>query len=226
MVLIAETGEIYDRFAIIKKSTYDAGATPTHARAAVKTKRLDLDSPESAMGKAVEEAKATDPRALNAEIERLKKSGTAPALEREVGRLRIELEREKEKNEQNISKSAIKEADIKRIEKVGSDKLANVGGQELYEWMCSMITEEAAALPIGDWQARIAGAQEAGPSQLSNDLRLCVGSRALTLDDATACAQRSAGLQVFATSLHRSRQNPRHCTRNDEGDNDARYRHR
>jgi hypothetical protein len=161
--------EIYDRFAIIKKSTYDAGATPTHARAAVKTKRLDLDSLESAMGKAVEEAKANDPRALNAEIERLKKSGTAPALEREVGRLRIELEREKEKNEQKISKSVLKEADIKRIEKV-IGKLANVGAKS-DEWMVR-ITEKLLR-PIGDWQARIAGAQEAAVTA-SNDLRLAL----------------------------------------------------
>jgi hypothetical protein len=64
--------KIYGRFAIEKKATYDAGATPIHARAAVKTKPLDLNSLESAMGRAVEEAKANDPRELRAEIARLK----------------------------------------------------------------------------------------------------------------------------------------------------------
>jgi hypothetical protein len=73
--------KIFGRYAIEKKSTYDAGATPIHARAAVKTKPLDLNSLESAMGKAVEDAKANDPRALRAEIERLRRdlgNGVAP----------------------------------------------------------------------------------------------------------------------------------------------------
>jgi hypothetical protein len=77
--------KIYGRFAIEKKATYDAGATPIHARAAVKTKPLDLNSLESAMGKAIEEAKANDPRELRSEIARLRaelsKRATAPRVE-------------------------------------------------------------------------------------------------------------------------------------------------
>lgn len=65
--------ECYGQFAIKKKSTYDAGATPIHARAAVKTKRLDLAALETAMGRAVEEAKANDPRVLRAKIAELEK---------------------------------------------------------------------------------------------------------------------------------------------------------
>jgi hypothetical protein len=64
---------IYSRYAIGLKATYDAGATPTHARAAVKTKRLDLDQLEEAMGAAVEQAKANDPRALKARIVELER---------------------------------------------------------------------------------------------------------------------------------------------------------
>jgi hypothetical protein len=97
--------KIYGPYAIIKKSTYDAGATPTHARAAVKTKRLDLDSLESAMGAAVEEAKANDPRALKARV--------------------AELERELAKKStiaaapaKTVEKSVLKEADIKRLERL------------------------------------------------------------------------------------------------------------
>jgi hypothetical protein len=65
--------QIYGAHAIRKRSTYDAGATPIHARAAVKTKPLDLASLEAVMGKAVEEAKANDPRALKGRIAELEK---------------------------------------------------------------------------------------------------------------------------------------------------------
>ena len=64
--------QIFGRYQIRKKSTYDAGATPIHARADVTTKPLDLGALESAMGKAVEEAKANDPARLRAEIAKLK----------------------------------------------------------------------------------------------------------------------------------------------------------
>jgi len=63
--------DLYGKYAIRKKSTYDAGATPVRARAAVQTKPLDLGELEAAMGKAVDDAKANDPRALKAEIARL-----------------------------------------------------------------------------------------------------------------------------------------------------------
>jgi hypothetical protein len=65
--------DLYGKYAIRKKSTYDAGATPVQARAAVHTKPLDLGELEAAMGQAVEDAKANDPRALKAEISRLQK---------------------------------------------------------------------------------------------------------------------------------------------------------
>ncbi|HEY2518224.1 MAG TPA: hypothetical protein VGI39_45460, partial [Polyangiaceae bacterium] len=110
--------QVYGRYAIKKKSTYDAGATPIHARAAVKTKKLDLESLETAMGRALADAKQNDPRELKAEIERLKKSGTPAALEREVGRLRIELEQEKEKNEKRAAKSVLTARDLKRVERI------------------------------------------------------------------------------------------------------------
>lgn len=78
---------IYGRYAIEKKTTYDAGATPIQARAAVKTKRLDLDKLEEVMGAAVEEAKTNDPRMLRARIaelerEMVKKPTTPTAVER------------------------------------------------------------------------------------------------------------------------------------------------
>lgn len=65
--------QLYSRYAIRKRTTYDAGATPIHARAAVKTKPLDLASLEAVMGKAVEEAKANDPRVLKGRIAELEK---------------------------------------------------------------------------------------------------------------------------------------------------------
>lgn len=98
--------KIYAPYAIWKKTTYDAGATPTHARAAVKTKRLDLDSLESAMGKAVEEAKANDPRVLKVEIERLKRE-----LEKKVPAAAPT---------KTVEKSVLKETDIKRLERLAT----------------------------------------------------------------------------------------------------------
>ena len=97
--------KIYGPYAIVKKSTYDAGATPTHARAAVKTKRLDLDSLESAMGKAVEEAKANDPRALKARIAELQRE-----LEKKGSAVTIGISK-------TVEKSVLKESDQKRLEK-------------------------------------------------------------------------------------------------------------
>ena len=65
--------KVYGKFAIRKKSTYDAGATPLAARTAIKTAPLDLGELEKAMGKAAEDIKANDPATLKAEIARLKK---------------------------------------------------------------------------------------------------------------------------------------------------------
>lgn len=64
------------------------------------------------------EDKVRTEKELITEIERLKKSDTAPALEREVLRLRVELERATEKNEKRATKSVLKESDIKRLEKL------------------------------------------------------------------------------------------------------------
>jgi uncharacterized protein len=99
--------QIYGRYAIGKKTTYDAGATPIHARAAVKTKPLDLESLESAMGKAVEESKQNDPRVLKsriAELERELAKKPTPVVER-VGR------------EKRVEVPVFREADLKRIER-------------------------------------------------------------------------------------------------------------
>ena len=71
-IVWSPTRQIYGRYSIFKKSTYDAGATPLHARADVMTSPLDLGALEAAMGKAAEEERANDPRTLRAEIARLK----------------------------------------------------------------------------------------------------------------------------------------------------------
>ena len=136
---------IYGPFAIVKKSTYDAGATPTHARAAVKTKRLDLDSLESAMGAAVEEAKANDPRALKArvaELERALKQVTPVAAGKAT------------------EKSVLKEADIKRLERL-AEKL--LGGQEKFA-----ATFKDTAEVLDTQRDRLAQAQQAVVSELGN----------------------------------------------------------
>ena len=64
---------IYAKHKFHMKSTYDAGATPTHARASVKTKPLDLAKLESSMATVVEQAKDNDPKALKAKIRKLER---------------------------------------------------------------------------------------------------------------------------------------------------------
>jgi hypothetical protein len=71
---------IYGEYALDKKTTYDAGATPIHARAAVKMKALDLEALKVSMSEVVEQAKADDPRALRAEIEKLRKALKVPGV--------------------------------------------------------------------------------------------------------------------------------------------------
>lgn len=142
--------KIYGPYAIQKKTTYDAGATPTHARAAVKTKRLDLDSLESAMGVAVEEAKANDPRALKAKI--------------------VELERELAKKvpavapAKTVEKSVLKEADIKRLERVTNALLHTQG--EFTPAVKRVLDKEI---------DKLAQAQQAVVSELGN-LRTTIGN--------------------------------------------------
>lgn len=62
---------IYEQAGTPKKRTYDAGATPLAARERVRVGALDLGALEQAMTAVVEEARASDPRALRAEISRL-----------------------------------------------------------------------------------------------------------------------------------------------------------
>jgi uncharacterized protein len=80
---------IYGRFELPLKRTYDASATPIAARADVKIKPLDLGKLAAAMSKAVEAAKTNDPRALQAEVARLRrelaaKPSASPGPERPV----------------------------------------------------------------------------------------------------------------------------------------------
>jgi hypothetical protein len=63
---------MFKRLKLPKKTTYDAGATPLTARAQVKTKPLELGELSHAMAQVTEEAKASDPKALRAEVARLK----------------------------------------------------------------------------------------------------------------------------------------------------------
>jgi len=72
---------IFGKFHFVKKTTYDAGATPLYVRAKVKMRPLDLAGLEKEMATVVEEAKANDPRALRArivELERAVKLTPAP----------------------------------------------------------------------------------------------------------------------------------------------------
>jgi uncharacterized protein len=64
---------LFKRCKLPKKTTYDAGATPLTARAQVKTKPLELGELSKAMAAVTEQAKANDPKALQAEVARLKR---------------------------------------------------------------------------------------------------------------------------------------------------------
>lgn len=99
---------IYSRYSIHKKATYDAGATPTHARAAVKTKRLDLDQLEEAMGAAVAQAKANDPRVLKARI---------AELEREVVQSQRAESRAAPARVKSVEREIVSKAEMKRFER-------------------------------------------------------------------------------------------------------------
>lgn len=65
--------DVYGRYKLDKRSTYDVNATPLAVRKTVKIKPLDLEELETAMGAAVEEAKANDPRALKAKVAELER---------------------------------------------------------------------------------------------------------------------------------------------------------
>jgi uncharacterized protein DUF87 len=65
---------IYGKYALAKKTTYDAGSTPMQARAAVKMKALDLDELQASMATVVEESKANDPKMLKARIAELERA--------------------------------------------------------------------------------------------------------------------------------------------------------
>jgi uncharacterized protein len=64
---------LFKRYKLPKKTTYDAGATPLTARDQVKTKPLELGKLSEAMAAVTEAAKANDPKALQAEVARLKR---------------------------------------------------------------------------------------------------------------------------------------------------------
>jgi hypothetical protein len=65
--------KIYGKYAVKKKGTYDAGATPLYVKDDVRMAPLDLGELEKTMGQAVEEARVNDPKALKAEIASLRR---------------------------------------------------------------------------------------------------------------------------------------------------------
>lgn len=99
--------KLYGKYAFAKKTTYDAGATPDHARAAVSVKPLDLNSLETAMASVVTEAKASDPRALRARIVELERELSKRAVGAPTSTKTVTVE-----------KSVVKAADLARIERV------------------------------------------------------------------------------------------------------------
>jgi hypothetical protein len=106
LVWSPSTFKLYGKFAFDKKTTYDAGATPEHDRAAVSVKPLDLHSLEAAMDSVVKEAKASDPKALRARVaelerEMLRSSAIAAAPPPKV-----------------VERSVVTPADVARIEKM------------------------------------------------------------------------------------------------------------
>jgi hypothetical protein len=103
--------KIYGKFAFPKKSTYDAGATPTGEIPSVNVVPIDLGALAVAMAATIEESKANDPTALRRELFRLRaelasKPAPVPAPRAETKTV-----------------PAISEADFKRIEKLAAAML-------------------------------------------------------------------------------------------------------
>jgi hypothetical protein len=103
------TFKLYGKYALAKKTTYDAGATPDRVRAAVTVKPLDLKSLQGAMEAVVKEAKVNDPRALRARIAELEKT-VQFAAKAEAHRLPPPAK--------VVTKPVLKEADLKRLERL------------------------------------------------------------------------------------------------------------
>ena len=101
------TFKLYGKFAFDKKKTYDAGATPDQARAAVTVKPLDLASLEQCMAAVVKEAKTNDPRVLKARIVELERQ-VSQAVKVEATRLPTPAK--------IVEKSVLKAIDITRLE--------------------------------------------------------------------------------------------------------------
>ena len=78
--------KIFGRYQVRKKSTYDAGATPTHVRADVKTTPIDLGVLEQSMREVVEESRDNDPRVLRGKISRLEAALAESKTLREIVR--------------------------------------------------------------------------------------------------------------------------------------------
>ena len=150
---------IYSRFAIPLKTTYDAGATPTHARAAVKTKRLDLDKLEEAMGAAMKQSEANDPRALKARVAELERElSTKRDVQRDAHPIKT------------VEKSVLREADIKRLERL----VEKLGKQEERFEKTGPSALAVALDEIDKRRDKLAQAQQAVVSELGN-LRVVLG---------------------------------------------------
>lgn len=106
---------IFGKYHIVQKTTYDAGATPLYARAKVKMRRLDIGVLEEQMRGLVEEAKMNDPRLLKArisELERAAKLAGQGLGVQPVGKIK------------RIEVPVFREADLKRIERL-AEKLGD-----------------------------------------------------------------------------------------------------
>jgi uncharacterized protein len=97
---------VYGRYKLGKRTTYDVNATPLSVRKTVKIKALDLEELETAMGAAVEQAKANDPRVLKTRI---------AELERELAKKPEAMSTAKTTT---VEKSVLKDKDIARLEKL------------------------------------------------------------------------------------------------------------
>ena len=84
---------IYGKYNLHKKITYDAGATPLHARKSVKTKPLDLSSLEESVAEVVNESKKNDPKALRQRIAELERELTkkTPAARIETKTIEVQV---------------------------------------------------------------------------------------------------------------------------------------
>lgn len=107
--------QLFERTLVDRRQTYDSGATPDGSSAAAPKARatVDLDALKGQLAHVVEQAKANDPKALKADVARLKK----------------ELEAAKQAAEKSANATKEKRVEVPAVKKAELDRIDNMIGK-------------------------------------------------------------------------------------------------